>query len=290
MNLSRLPPLNALRAFAAFHQAGSMAAAGALLNVSHAAISQQIKSLESHLGLPLLDRKPRKPVLTDAGLQLALTLERSFAEIAQMTDALTGAEADRPLQISATPAFVSGWLMPRLADFRQKFPEVSLMVDPSAEVKPLRPGGIDIALRYGDGNWPGLEVELLVESPIVVVASPELVPQQVPLTPDELARLPWLQELGTHESSDWLRQQGVTERPASGMTTLPGNLMMEEARAGRGAAVLARAFVEPDIAAGRLRVLFQDDRKKGYFLVTRPGVQRPALRAFTKWLKGQGRK
>ncbi|MBR9652160.1 LysR family transcriptional regulator [Thalassovita aquimarina] len=287
MNLTRLPPLNALRAFAAFHQAGSMAAAGTLLNVSHAAISQQIKALESHLGLPLLDRRPRKPVLTDAGFQLAITLERSLGEIAQMTDALTGAEAERPVQISTTPAFASGWLMPRLADFRQKHPEVSLMIDPTAEVKPLRPGGIDVALRYGVGNWPGLEASLLVESPIVVVAAPELVPKDGPLTPAELARLPWLQELGTHESSDWLRQQGVEEPPASGMTSLPGNLVMEEARAGRGAAVLARAFVEADIAAGRLRVLFQDDRKKGYYIVTRPGVQRPAMRAFTKWLIGQ---
>ncbi|WP_323779916.1 LysR family transcriptional regulator [Thalassovita sp.] len=287
MNLRNLPPLHALRAFSAFHQAGSMAAAGTMLNVSHAAISQQIKALEAHLGLHLLDRKPRIPVLTDDGVQLAAVLDRCFGEIARMVDSLVDADADRPIQISTTPAFASGWLMPRLSDFRQKHPEVSLMIDPTAEVKQLEPGGIDVALRYGSGDWPGHDATLLVESPIVVVASPDLVPKQGQLCPSELEKLHWLQELGTHESTDWLREQGVEKRPASGMTTLPGNLIMEEARAGRGAAVLARAFVEPDIEAGRLRVLFQDERKKGYFLVIRPGLQRPHLSAFTKWLKSQ---
>ena len=264
-----------------------MSSAGALLNVSHAAISQQIKALEAHLGIALLDRRPRRTLLTTEGVQLAQSLEAGFGEIARTVDVLTGVEENRPVQISVTPSFASGWLMPRLADFRQRFPEINLMIDPSAEIKPLTPGGIDIALRHGDGNWPGHDVQLLLTAPIVVVAAPSLVPEGQDLHPKDLLNLPWLQELGTHESSRWLAEMGVVGQPTTGVTSLPGNLMIEAARAGQGVAVAARNLVEPDIAAGRLRVLYQDSARKAYHMVTREGVQRTALRAFTRWLRRQ---
>lgn len=287
MNWKNLPSLNALRSFLAFHQAGSMATAGALLNVSHAAISQQIKALEAHMSVGLLDRRARRTVLTPEGLQLAQAIEAGFGEISRIVELLTEVEENRPLQISVTPSFASGWLMPRLADFRQRFPEIDLMIDPSAEVKTLEPGGIDIALRYGDGNWPGHKVQLLVSSPIVVIAAPSLMPGEQDIHPRDLLNLPWLQELGTHESSQWLTQMGVVGKRTAGVTSLPGNLLIEAARMGQGIAVAARTLVAADIAAGRLRVLFQDSARSGYYVVTREGVQRTALRALTRWLRRQ---
>lgn len=287
MNWRALPPLNALRAFLAFHQAGSMAAAGALLNVSHAAISQQIKGLEAHLGLTLLDRRARSTVLNDDGLQLAHALERGFGEVVRVVEALTGGEAQRPLQISTTPSFASNWLMPRLCDFRSKHPEVSLMIDPTAEVKQLEPGGIDVAIRHGNGDWPGLEARLIVPSPIVLVAAPELVPAKPDLQPEDLLDLPWLQELGTHECSTWLRQKGIVQDPAYGISSMPGYLMIEALRAAQGIGVAAKALIETDIEAGRLQVLFEETDKTGYYQVTRPGPQRPPLKSFARWLVRQ---
>ena len=265
-----------------------MAKAGRALNVSHAAISQQIRHLEAHMGLPLLDRSGRDAVPTDAGRRLANALSRGFGEIAAEVEAMTESAADRPLQISLTPAFAAGWLMPRLADFRANHPQINLMLDPTAEVKPLGHGGIDVALRYGSGAWDGTEAELVVRSPIAIVAAPDLVADHDVTRPEALMNLPWLQELGTNETTEWLNANGVEGQLSKGLTALPGNLLMEAARAGQGVAIIARVFVEPDIAAGRLRLLFEDQRQKGYYLVTRAGQPlRPPARAFVTWLRRQ---
>ena len=179
--------------------------------------------------------------------------------------------------------------MPRLASFRAAHPAISLMIDPTAEVKTLGPGGIDVALRYGSGDWPGLEAELLVRSPIALVAATSLVGDQAFSDLNELRRFHWLQELGTNEASEWFARLGVDRDERRGLSSLPGNLMIEAARQGQGIAITARVFVEEDIAAGRLRVLHEDVRQKGYYLVTRPGVMRPPLRDFVRWLRRQVR-
>jgi LysR family glycine cleavage system transcriptional activator len=239
----------------------------------------------------LLDRRGRQTHLTAAGLQLAEATARGFGEVERVVEDLTGGAASRPVQISATPSFAAAWLMPRLAEFRSKHPDVALMIDPSAEVKALEPGGIDVALRYGDGHWPGLEARLLVLSPVVLVVAPALVPETPDLQPEDLLTLPWLQELGTHEASKWLRQRGVIGDPALGMSSMPGNLMLEALRSGQGVGVCARALIESDIQAGRLRVLFEEEdaaeRPKGYHMVTRPGVKRTSLKVFSNWLVRQ---
>ncbi|OWU85550.1 LysR family transcriptional regulator [Oceanicola sp. 22II-s10i] len=289
MDWIRLPPLTALRAFAAYVDAGGMAAAGARLNVSHAAISQQIRALEEYLGLTLLDRSGRAGSLTDAGRTLSEALLAGFDRIEKAVDELTGADADRPVQVTTTPAFASNWLMPRLGGFRATNPGVSLMIDPSPELRELRPGGLDIAVRYGSGEWPGLEADLLIETPIVIVAAPSLVGEEAFTEPADLTRFHWMQEVGTNEASEFLERHGAVLDRARGLTSLPGNLMIEAAREGQGIAVSAGAFVEADVAAGRLRLLFEDRRKKGYYLVTRPGVMRPAARMFHRWLLSQSR-
>ncbi|MBP0481418.1 LysR family transcriptional regulator [Sagittula salina] len=289
MSLSRLPPLSALRAFHAYAEAGNINAAGALLNVSHAAISQQLRALEAHLGIPLLNREGRRMALTPEGETLARALREGFGQITAAVDMLTGAEAERPLQVSTTPTFATAWLMPRLARFRAEHPEIGLMIDPTAALRPLEPGGIDVALRYGDGHWPGLEAELILRSPIAVVATPSLIGDREITNPEALRRYHWLQELGTNEATAWFAQHGLTPDAGLGMTSLPGNLMLEAARQGQGVAILARLLAEPDIAAGRLRVLFTDKETLGYWIVTRPGIARPPLKAFLRWMRRAAR-
>lgn len=290
MNWSTLPPLASLRAFAAYAQGRSVNAAGDLLNVSHAAISQQMRALETHLGVALLDRSGRKLALTPEGETLARVLIDAFGDIAQTIEALTGADASRPLQISVTPTLAASWLMPRLSVFREAHPDINLMIDPSAKVQTLEPGGIDLALRYGDGSWPGLLSEPLIRSPIVVVAAPDLVGHREITSPSDLRDYHWLQELGTNEATDWFAKNGVDRDAGRGFTAMPGNLMLEAARAGQGIAIVAGVFVEPDIRAGRLRKLFEDNKEKGYHIVTRPGVPRPPLKAFLNWLRREARK
>ncbi|WP_417726450.1 LysR family transcriptional regulator [Roseovarius sp.] len=285
MDWLSLPSLTALRAFAALAETGGTAAAGARLNVSHAAVSQQIKQLESHLGVALVDRSGRQLRLTSEGQDLADALSLGFGAIARAVEALTGADANRPLQISTTPSFAAHWLMPRLSDFRQAHPQIDLMIDPSPRLVHLEPGGIDIAIRYGTGVWPGLEAELLFHSPIVAVAAPHLVDGVRINCPEDLVDLPWLQEYGTNEASDWLRQRGVVKERVAGLLQVPGNLLLDGLRNGQGVAVTVHDWVRQDIAAGRLRLLFEEDTQSGYHIVTRPTVLRPAAKAFVTWLR-----
>lgn len=283
-----LPPLSALRAFAAFAQTGSVVAAGDALGVSHAAISQQLRSLEAHLDVALLERSGRALALTDSGADLAHALGTGFAEISAGVRRITQAQDARPLHVSTTPTFAASWLMPRLPLFRALNPDVDLMVDASAKVVDLSADGIDVALRYGRGNWPGLSSEMLVRSPLVVVAAPSLIgPSGIP-SPSELTNLPWLEEFGTNESTQWLERNGVNKQMRRGVTQVPGNLLLDGARDGQGVACVVHAFVERDIASGRLIELAREDvQNSGYHIVTRPGVLRPALKEFLRWLRKQ---
>ncbi|MEM8776214.1 MAG: LysR family transcriptional regulator [Pseudomonadota bacterium] len=287
MDWLKLPPLTSLRAFSALAETGSAVAAGQALNVSHAAVSQQIRTLETHMGVSLVDRSGRALTLTQEGTELAEALKTGFTTIARSVEKVTGADADRALQISTTQMFATTWLMPRLLDFQKRHPDIDLMVHPSSSLSDPQPGGIDIALRFGSGDWPGLEVEMLVPTDIVVTAAPELVGDCEIEQPADLLHFPWIEELGTAGSLDWMRKHGVTESRMKRMIHLPGNLMLEGARAGQGIICTAMSSVQKDVAAGRLRLLFRDKGDTGYHIVTRPGVLRPKAKAFVTWLKRQ---
>ncbi len=287
MNWLSLPPLASLRAFAAFAETGSVVAAGQALNISHAAISQHLRGLENHLGATLLDRSGRALALTDQGRRLAEAVTLGFGAIGNALQELSQADLARPLHISTTPTFAALWLMPRLSQFRAAHPEVDLMLDPSAQLADLVPGGIDIALRFGNGDWPGLAVEPLLKAQMTIVAAPGLLRGRRVRSPADLIDLPWLEELGTTEAGRWLRSKGVTDEITGGRIQVPGNLLLDGARDGQGVAAVARNFVEADLRAGRLVALFTEDGPTGYHIVTRPGVLRPPARIFLRWLRRQ---
>lgn len=285
MEWRHLPPLSALRAFSAFAQCGNVTSAGEALGVSHAAISQQLRGLEAHLGVTLLDRSGRAMTLTPAGEVLAKGLHAGFAAMIEAAQEVTGARDKRPLHISTTPTFAASWLMPRLPRFRALHPDADLMIDPTPKLADMGDGGIDVALRYGAGSWPGLDSVLLFRSPIVVVAAPSLVGEGTFPVLDALADFPWLEEFGTSESTRWLNRYGVPEGAKHGLLQVPGNLLLDGARDGQGVAVTVRAFVARDIAAGRLRELHREKDEAGYHIVTRPGALRPILKDFVRWLR-----
>lgn len=281
-----LPPLSQLRAFAALFETGSMSAAGQRLNVSHAAVSQQVRALEERLGLKLMSRAGRSVALTPEGERLGLVLSDSFGAVAREIEALTGADADRPLQVTCTPSFAARWLMPRLSGFGEAHPEIHLMVNPTAALADPAPGGIDLAIRFGAGDWAGLQAEHFLDTRFGIVASRDLIGARQISNPADLLDFPWLQEVGTNEAREWLAENGVTEAKVRRMTDLPGNLLQDAVRNGQGVGATALTFVESEVASGDIVVLFEDERRgTGYWLVTRPGPQRPALKSFCRWLK-----
>jgi DNA-binding transcriptional LysR family regulator len=257
------------------------------LNVSHAAVSQQVKALEIRLGLPLVAREGRGIALTEEGQALARELATGFAAIQRGVEGLTGADAQRPVQVTMSPAFAVRWLMPRIIDFQEQHPEITLMLNPTAEVVELKPGGIDLAIRYRDGHGSTSTVDALVIADMVVVGTPALVGAQEITDPARLVDMPWLQEYGTNEVADWMARHGVTPERALIITHMPGNLIMDAVRRGDGITYTARPWVEEELKSGALIELFSDQAFGTYYIVMRPGVLRPPVSTFVKWLKQQ---
>jgi LysR family glycine cleavage system transcriptional activator len=174
MDWSEIPPLSMLRAFEAAARGGGFSAAGRELNVTHAAVAQQVRGLERRLGVALMRREGRGLSLTPEGRRLAEGLGAGFETMRGALEALAAEAADRPVRATLTPSFASNWLMPRLGGFRARHPEVELLLNPSSEVVDLRRGDYDVGVRFGKGVWPGLETEKLASTSIALVATPAL--------------------------------------------------------------------------------------------------------------------
>ena len=282
-----LPSLTALRAFEAAARQGSFSAAGRELNVTHAAVAQQVRALEAHLGVPLAYRAGRGLALTDEGRRLAAALADGFGAIAAAVADLTEAERARPLRVSVTHSFAAQWLMPRLSGFWAKHPEIGLSLLPENRLVDLGAERIDLAIRCGRGDWPGLEVELLTPTHFAVVGAPALLGDAETLTPDEMARLPWVIETGWPEQLAWMRSLGIDPEAIASHEVPTEDLALSAARQGYGLHVELSTLLDDEIASGRLRVVHRSTAADAmsYWLVTRPGPRKPALKAFLRWLK-----
>ncbi|MEM5584319.1 LysR family transcriptional regulator [Roseibium sp. AS2] len=287
MDWRSLPSLNSLRAFAAVAETKSLSAAGRELNVTHAAVSQQVRALEGVLGLQLVAREGRGVALTPEGERLFEGLSSGFETIRETVDELLQDDVARPLNITMTPSFAVSWLMPRINDFRLQNPDIELMLNPCADVVELRPGGVDLAIRFGKGQWAGLDSELFLETNFAIVGASCLIGDRRIDQPEDLLDFPWLQEYGTNELTIWMERQGVVPKGKLNITHLPGYMVLEGVRRGNGISATAKTFLEADIASGSMKVLFEEGvyPGTGYHLVTRPGVKRPPLKAFLGWMR-----
>jgi DNA-binding transcriptional LysR family regulator len=255
------------------------------LNVSHAAVSQQVKALEERLGVSLVTRVGRGIALTMEGELLARDLDIGFAAIRRGVEVLGGAGASRPVQVTMSPAFATEWLMPRIAEFQVQHPEITLMLNPTGEVVELKPGGVDMAIRYCSSDRLKSDVTSVLISDTVVIGTPSLIGTRALRDPAILMDMPWLQELGTNEVAEWMARRGVTlDRPLI-INHMPGNLIMEAVRRGDGITYTARAFFQDEIRSGQVVVLHSEPAFGHYYIETCPGMMRPPVKAFVNWLK-----
>ncbi len=287
MDWTEFPTLNSLRAFSAVAETMSFTHAAASLNVTHAAVSQQVKALENRISLTLVERKGKAITLTKEGKSLAHDLARGFITIHDGVKALQHATTMSSVQITMPPAFASGYLMPRIGDFQREHPEITLMLNPTVDVLELSPGGIDIAIRYGDGFVPGMDVTPLLITDMVVVGARELINGIEINDLSMLCELPWLQELGSNDTNEWMERQEIAPDKPMNITYMPGSLIMDAVRRGHGLTFTARSFVNKDIQAGLLVELFSEADFGGYYIVTRPGALRAPVLSFANWLKRQ---
>lgn len=279
-----MPPLSSLRAFEAVARMGGYSAAARALNVTHAAVAQQVRSLEENLQVALVVRSGRGMGLTAEGVQLATALTEGFAAIQSAVAVARGGD-DRPVRITLSPGFATQWLMPRLKNFWAAHPEVALSLHPEHRVVDLRREGMDLGIRYGNGDWPGVEAHYLTSARLVVAGAPELLGGRTGLTPAEMRGLPWVMTDNTPEETRWMETHGLDTEPQDAAYFPDEELTLAAARQGLGLLVESYALLEEDIRRGRLRVVFDSrDRLPGYFIVTPPGPQRRGARAFLAWL------
>ncbi len=284
MDWLNLPPLNSLRAFSALAETGSYTVAAERLNVTHAAVSQQVRALECRLGVSLVIREGRGIRLTEDGRELALDLEAGFAAIGRGLERLAQTTEERPVQVTMSPAFAVEWLMPKVMEFQYAHPEINLMLNPTSEVVELKSGGVDVAIRYRDRRRPPPETPAVLVSDMIVIGAPSLLAGRDTGSVAALVDLPWLQELGTNEVADWFTYHGVIpDRPLM-VNHMPGNLIMDSVRRGDGITYTARAFFRKDLETGRVVELASEPAFGVYYVETAQELMRPAVRTFVNWL------
>jgi LysR family glycine cleavage system transcriptional activator len=284
MDWLRFPTLNSLRAFSVVAETGSYTLAADRLNVTHAAVSQQVKALENRLGVVLVTRNGRGIQLTNEGALLARDLDIGFATIGRGIERLSEGAENSPVQVTMSPAFAVEWLMPRIMEFQDENPDITLMLNPTSQVVELKPGGIDVAIRYRDRRRPHPDAESVLISDMIVIGTPSLVGGRDLHDPASLTDLPWLQELGTNEAAEWFTYRGVVpDRPLT-VNQMPGNLIMDAVRRGDGITYTARAFFRNDLEVGKVVELFSEPLFGVYYVETLPRAMRPAVRTFLDWL------
>lgn len=280
------PSLAALRAFEAAASHGSFSGAARALNVTHAAVAQQVRALEADLGLELMFRDGRGLALTPEGARLAQALGEGFKVMEMVVSDLRAVTPGAPLRITLTPAFAQQWLMPRLGRFWAAHPEIALSLHPDKRVTDLRREGLDLGIRFGKGHWPGVESEFLTAAPYVIVAAPALLEGRRSPSHEEMSGMDWVVEGDWPEEKAWLESHGFHPDQMN-VTEMPNEeLALSAARQGLGLYVEAAALVETDLAQGTLvKVGSIRDESMAYYMVTRPGPKRPELRLFMNWLK-----
>jgi LysR family glycine cleavage system transcriptional activator len=293
----RLPPLNAIRAFEAAGRHLSFTKAAAELFVTQAAVSHQIKALEVALGLQLFRRFNRRLMLTDAGQAYLPPLREALDGIAAATERLRTAEQTGSLKVSVLPSLAAKWLLPRLSRFRERHPEIDVLVSASNALVDFARDEVDIAIRYGFGRYPGLEVQFLMGDQIFPVCSPKLLAMRPPLRdPSDLRHHTLLHDadaLATESESwrIWLEAAGISGvDPSRGPGFSDSSMLLQAAIDGQGVALGRSALAALDLEAGRLVQPFGPSipSNLSYFIV-RPSTagQRPKVRLFHDWLLEQ---
>ncbi len=294
MDRRRLPPLNALRAFEAAARHMNFSRAADELTVTPGAVSQQIQNLEDYIGAPLFKRTSKGLLLTDAAQTALPALREAFDRLAEAASLLTAAEDGRRLTVSVAPSFAAKWLVPRLGRFEAAHPQVDVWLSAGLELVDFTSGEVDLAIRYGSGRYPGLEVTRLLGETVSPVASPKLLAQTPLENPTDLAQHVLLHD-GSPDADDscpdwsmWLTARGVKGVDgARGPRFNQSSLVIEAAVNGRGVALAKQTLAQADLDAGRLVQPFEDATAVdfAYYIVHPKAKGRlPQVKAFVAWV------
>lgn len=248
-----LPTTAALSALEAVDRLGSASAAAEALNLTQSAVSRQLQTLEAQLGQPLFVRRGRSLALTPEAAAYAADIRGALHKITQASLRLTLNPAGGSLNLAILPTFGMRWLVPRLADFARRHPEVTINL--TTRLKPFNfdQEPFDAAIHFGDGGWPGTEAMRLREETVVAVCAPALLEARPPRTARDLLRLPLLHiETRPDAWAAWFEAQGVRGARAAGTVYDQFATITQAALHGLGVALLPDYLAAQDLAAGRL--------------------------------------
>lgn len=298
-------PFNALRAFEAAARHGSFKLAAEELFVTPAAVSQQIKLLEDTLGVELFYRHNRKIELTDAAQRGLPEIEQGLLHLTSALNLMRAPAENSSLTVWMSPSFAAKWLMPRLSGFRERHPDIDLNITASRDLidqgnarntipaENFRRNQVDIAIRFGQGDYPGCRVDKLFSVSAIPLCSPALLKGDIPLnSPADLRNHTLLHDDTPYEGrprwANWLTAAGVGDIDSShGMSFNSVTLALAAAIDGQGVVLTLRALAEDDIAAGRLVTPFDLSLPLdlAYYVISlEETADEPNIKHFHDWL------
>lgn len=290
--ITRMPPLRALAAFEAVARNLSFQKAAAELNVTPSAVSQQIKGLEEHLAISLIRRFNRRIALTEAGEIYYASVSSSFGAMADATERIVHHLNPKILMIRSAPSFAVKWLMPRLADFMHRHPDIDVRLDASNEKTDFGHEAVDLELRAGKGDWKSLYVEPLFRDHVVPLATPAFVQKHRLSRPEDLLRgVPVIHSVKCPVSWDmWLAANGLPAVMPRGPRFDRAFMAIQAALDGLGILLDSDILAAAELRDGRLITPFRGAREftqvPFWFVCPFENRDREPVARFRDWLYG----
>lgn len=286
-DLRRLPNLAALRAFEAAARHQNFSRAAEEVHLTHGAISHQVRALEEELGVLLFARHGKRITITPEGERFAAILRKSLTDIAAAAEAIKAGAKQKRLTVTALPSFAARWLSPRLGRFIEQYPDLEVMLQSSSHLTDFEREAVDVGIRFGRGNYPGLAVEKLMDDYYYPVASPGFNGGKLPRAPEKIARSTLLRcEL--EPWTPWFRAAGLDLlEPTGGLVFQDSSMLVRAAVEGHGIALARHVIACNELDAGEL-VCLSDvmvQCPQSYYMVCTPSaLQKPQVQAFRTWL------
>jgi LysR family transcriptional regulator, regulator of gene expression of beta-lactamase len=280
-------PLNALRAFESSARHLSFTRAALELNVTQAAVSQQVRMLEERLGSTLFKRLPRGLGMTDEGRALLPVLTDAFGRIETVLKQFEGGHFHEVLTVGVVGTFAVGWLMPRLKLFRQTHPFVELRLLTHNNLVDLAAEGLDFAIRFGEGVWPATRNALLLDAPLAVLCAPDIAKRLA--APCDLAKETLLRSYRADEWITWFAAAGLEPWTVNGPVFDSSRLMVEAAVQGAGIALAPPRMFVRELQTGLLVRPFDMEVETGSYWLTwlKSRCISPAMQLFRDWILGE---
>lgn len=283
----RLPPLRSFRVLEAAARHQNYTRAADELHLTHSAVSHQIHALESTLGVRLFERSGRQMRATETGRQLAQDVRATLDALAAAVERVRGAESANSITVSVLPSFAAAWLVARLGGFLERHPQVELRLESTTALADFRNDGVDVAIRYGSGNWEDLECVKLFDDEVFPTLSPKLRRSARVRSPADLARVPLLR-IRNQPWAPWFAAAGLVQtEPRRGPVFNDSELALQAAIQGQGVVLARGSLAAAKLRAGVLVAPFKQriPSPQTCFLVYPPQHARKAsVQLFRDWL------